>query len=113
MCILTVNSRVEYAEKIESLKKAWTLVSHMLKTHSRHLNKHCVDFMVVCNYAGRLRLEDQHILPMITGDTPLEYLIPTTSGAGALTTALVDYLILTHNDFIEKCSSRVAERKDM
>ena len=58
-------------------------------------------------------MEDEHCLAAITDDVPLEYLIPTTSGAGALTTALVDYLILTHNDFIEKCSGKVKERNEM
>ena len=52
---------------------------------------------------ARLRIEEKHILPAITDDTPLEYIIPTTIGAGACTTALVDFLILTHNNFIEKC----------
>lgn len=60
-------------------------------------------------YIGRLRLEDQHCLAAITNNVPLEYLIPTTTGAGALTTSLVDYLVLTHNDFIENCS-KVAEK---
>ncbi len=60
---------------------------------------------------ARLPLEDQHCLSAITNDVPLEYLIPTTTGAGALTVSLVDYLILTHNDFIEKCSSKVMAEK--
>ena len=59
---------------------------------------------------ARLRLEDQHCLPAITDDTALEYLVPTTSGAGALTTSLVDYLILAHNDFIETCSGRLKDK---
>ena len=40
---------------------------------------------------------------MITDDTKMEYLVPTTSEAGVCTTALVDFLTLTHNNFIEKC----------
>ena len=48
-------------------------------------------------------MEEQHCLSAITEDVALEYLIPTTSGAGALTSSLVDYLILTHNTFIDKC----------
>lgn len=55
---------------------------------------------------GRLRLEERHCLNAITEDVSLEYLIPTTSGAGALTTALVDYLIQTHNDFIHFCCGK-------
>ena len=59
---------------------------------------------------ARLPLEDKHCLSAITKDVSLEYLIPTTTGAGALTVSLVDYLILTHNDFIEKSSSKVMEK---
>lgn len=109
------NSRNEYSERIESLKKAWDLVGSDLRTHSKFLMSCYIlmrneSIMSVCNTIGRLPLEDQHCLPAITKDTSLEYLIPTTSGAGALTTALVDYLILTHNDFIEKSHSKAAEK---
>jgi len=61
-------------------------------------------------YLARLPLEEQHCLTDITSDVPLEYLIPTTTGAGALTVSLVDYLVLTHNDFMEKCSSKVTDK---
>ena len=54
-------------------------------------------------------LEDTHFLPAITDEVSLEYLIPTKSGAGALTTALVDFLIKTHNDFVNMCCEKVEE----
>jgi len=69
-----------------------------------------VSFIINIYAIGRLRLEDDHCLPAITKDVHLEYLIPTTTGAGALTTALVDFLVVTHNDFIYMCSHRVAEK---
>ncbi len=65
--------------------------------------------LLVANVA-RLPLEDQYCLSAITDNDFLECLIPTTTGAGALTVSLVDYLILTHNDFMEKCSSKVMEK---
>lgn len=61
-------------------------------------------------HSARLPLDDQHCLATITKDVPLEYMIPTTTGAGALTVSLVDYLTLTHNDFVEYCSSKVKEK---
>ena len=61
---------------------------------------------------GQFHLKDEDFLPAITGDTPLEYLIPTASGAGVLTTALVDYLIRTHNAFIDRCCSLVEQKRD-
>ena len=59
---------------------------------------------------ARLQVDEKHLLPAITEDTELEYLIPTTIGAGACTTALVDFLVLTHNSFIEKCRGAVVSQ---
>ena len=54
-------------------------------------------------------LEEEHCLPAITKDVPMEYLIPTAKGPGALTTILVDYLVQAHNNFIDRCYSIVEE----
>lgn len=48
-------------------------------------------------------MDDQCLIPAIRMDTTLEYLIPTTTGPGACTFALVDYLVLVQNGFIEHC----------
>ncbi len=48
-------------------------------------------------------MEEYYLLPEITEDTRMVYLIPTTMREGRCTTALVDYLVLTHNSFIEWC----------
>ena len=58
---------------------------------------------------GRLPLDEKYYNPMIDSDTKMECLIPTTSEAGVCTTALVDFLTLTHNSFIERCRGLVAE----
>lgn len=50
--------------------------------------------------------------PVIDLDTRLEYLIPTTSHAGVCTVVLVDFLTLTHNNFIEKCHGLVNGNDD-
>jgi hypothetical protein len=60
-------------------------------------------------FSARLRVEEEYLIPAITFDTTLEYLIPTTTEAGACTTALVDFLVLSHNDFIEKCRATVSK----
>ena len=54
-------------------------------------------------FSGRLPVEDRFYTTVIDDDTKMEYLVPTTSEAGVCTTALVDFLTLTHNNFIEKC----------
>ena len=78
------------------------MVTEVIKTVN------CNNYWMI--FLARLLLEDHHCLPAITEDVPIEYLVPTTTGAGALTVSLVDYLVLTHNDFIEKCSSHVMEK---
>lgn len=63
-----------------------------------------------CSFAGRLPVEEMYCSTLINDDIPMEYLIPTTSDAGACTTALVDFLALKHNTFIERCRALVAEK---
>ena len=71
----------------------------------------CRDAACVLSISARLRVEEKHLIPIITLDTALEYLIPTTTEAGVCTTALVDFLVLSHNDFIEKCRGIVSKDK--
>ena len=33
----------------------------------------------------------------------MKFLLPTTSGPGVLSTALVDHLVIVHNSFIKQC----------
>ena len=42
---------------------------------------------------------------------PLSYLIPTLTGPGVCTVALVDLLVGVHNDFIEKCRSELKKKQ--
>ena len=57
---------------------------------------------------GRLPVEEECLMPEITNNTAIEYLIPTTMGKGRCTTSLVDFLVLTHNNFIETSRSLVS-----
>ncbi len=54
-------------------------------------------------------MTEEYLLEKIDDKTPLIYLIPTTMREGRCTTALVDYLVLTHNDFIERCRGIVSQ----
>ena len=60
-------------------------------------------------FPGRLPVEERFYVTVIDDNTKMEYLVPTTSDAGVCTTALVDFLTLTHNNFIEKCRALVGE----
>ena len=39
-------------------------------------------------------------MPVIDEHTNIAYLIPTTSGEGVCSTGLLDFLVITHNNFI-------------
>jgi len=41
--------------------------------------------------------------PEISDDTKLAYLLPTTTEEGICSTALVDFLAMQHNEFLEYC----------
>ena len=46
-------------------------------------------------------------MPSCPQDIPLVYLIPTSTGRGLCSTALVDFLVTTHNDFITFYHSKI------
>ncbi len=68
----------------------------------------CDDCFVI---VGRLRVDDQYLIPAITDNTSIEFLIPTPTGAGACSMALADLLMLTHNSFIERCMGIVTQKE--
>ena len=95
---------------IGSVKAAWALVGHKLKNHGNTI--WLVNYSLVLRFSmflGRLPVEEKFYVAVINDDTKMEYLVPTTSDAGVCTTALVDFLTLTHNNFIERCRTLVAE----
>ena len=54
-------------------------------------------------------MDEEYISQDINDATPLEYLIPTTTGPGACSMALADFLTLTHNEFILRCRAIINE----
>lgn len=94
-----VNSSSEELSKkyryliLECLKKAWRLIREELPQYAR------------------LRVDGEDLMPDVTMETRLDFLIPTTSGHGRCTTALVDYLVQTHNAFIERCQAVTQEKQ--
>ena len=55
---------------------------------------------------GQLRVKDEYLKPVLDLDSTLEYFIPTTTGPGACTFALVHYLVYVHNNFIDWCRGK-------
>ena len=62
-------------------------------------------------FAARLRVEEAYLGHDFSDDTTLDFLLPTSEGAGACTSALVDFLVLQHNNFIERCRAVMKERE--
>ena len=56
---------------------------------------------------------DPDLIRTITWDdnTSLSCLVPTLTGQGVCTVALVDLLVGVHNDFVEKCRSQLKEKQ--
>ena len=53
---------------------------------------------------ARVRVDPEYLNEVVWDDSlPLSYLVPTLTGPGVCTVALVDVLVLAHNEFIEKC----------
>ena len=100
----------EYTSRIESLTKAWALVGHDLKKQGKICDYQQLLYSYIFLFnSAQILLEVEHCLPAITRDTSIEYLIPTSTGAGALMTCLVDYLIRTHNNFLKFCHEITTE----
>ena len=109
----TERVKKRYVEMIASFKSAWALVGYKLKHHGSfiYINLSITSAKPAILILGRLPVEEKYCLAVIDDDTSMEYLIPTTSEAGVCSTALVDFLALSHNKFIEKCKSTLTRLK--
>ena len=108
---------------LQSFASAWSLVKDKLRDHGRtcfFYNGCVAKFKITLPYfnnfvlcPARVKVEQRFLddLQNISESTTLQYLIPTTVGPGACSFALVDYLVLQHNNFIEMCQG-VAEGDD-
>lgn len=64
---------------------------------------HYVFYCDLHTYVGRRRVSKELVVkvPNNPQEIPLVYLIPTKTGKGVCSTALVDFLVTTHNEFIK------------
>ena len=62
---------------------------------------------------ARVRIPPDYVQKIIWDDSlPLSYLIPTLTGPGVCTVALVDLLVGAHNEFIETCHSELKKKQN-
>ena len=65
---------------------------------------YCIQYghMHIHTYIGRRRVSKELVVevPNNPQEIPLIYLIPTLTGRGVCSSALVDFLVTTHNEFI-------------
>ena len=62
---------------------------------------------------ARVRVPPEYLQKVTWDDSlPLSYLIPTLTGSGVCTVALVDLLVGAHNEFIEKCHSELKKKQN-
>jgi hypothetical protein len=88
-------NRSVYESSFKRFQEAWKLCRHKL-----------------ANYNRLHEFKQEYLRLSIDETTPVKYLIPMTSGPGVITTALVDHLIVTHNNFIALCRKFVEESLD-
>eukprot|EP00731_Ephydatia_muelleri_P002837 Em0001g2837a len=55
---------------------------------------------------ARLEIKDENLIPSFGPDVSLECIVSTTTGAGVCVTALLDFLVRTHNDFLMDCKTK-------
>lgn len=71
-------------------------------------------YLCIANFfdKARIRVGEKLLseLPQVSEDTTLQFLIPTTTGPGVCSFALVDYLIVQHNSFIDMCQVMMSEQ---
>ena len=59
---------------------------------------------------GRFRVTQEYINVDLSDETTsIAYLVPKTTGQGCCTTALVDHLVMIHNEFIDICIRTIKE----
>ena len=61
-------------------------------------------------HPGQLKVEERYLQQDLGEGTPLEYFIPTTTGPGACTFALIHFLTYIHNNFIDWCRAKSKTR---
>ena len=88
-------------------------MGHKLKNHTNSKTSLSVLAESLCKFfeLDHLVVEEQYLLLEFTLDTPLVYLLPSTMKKGRCTNALIEYLVLTHNDLIETCRTHDLEFK--
>lgn len=100
------NKRNQFQDRLNCVIKAWNLVKERLKDGTKI---GFIDFILLCIIPVARVHVDPNIIQSLSWDekTPLSYLIPTLTGDGACTVALVGLLVGIHNDFLEKCHSQL------
>ena len=65
-------------------------------------------------FKGRVRVDANLLKVSFTDENlPVAYLIPTLSGPGVCSVAVVDLLVGAHNSFIEKCRGEVSKQQQI
>ena len=87
---------------IQQFNKAWVIAKPYLENYGNDMSKTTIDYTIIIIYVGRLKIPEEYItaMPVISEDSNIAYLIPTTSGEGVCSTGLLDFLVITHNNFI-------------
>ena len=63
--------------------------------------------MVFHSPLARVHVKKEYLGLTISEDVELVWLIPTLTGPGSVTVAMLDLLVGVHNEFMEKCRAEL------
>ena len=66
-------------------------------------------YLLYSTSLDRLKIDDANMVQHFDENLLMEHLIPTCSGNGVITTALVDFLAITHNRFVRDCHKTIEQ----
>ena len=69
-------------------------------THAAKLWKYLI--YIIFTLLARVRVPEEYLGMVISEELKVEWFIPTLTGPGVVTVAMLDLLVGAHNDFIEK-----------
>ena len=62
---------------------------------------------------ARLPVEKEYLEVSFSEDLTLEFLIPTFTGPGVVTVAMLDLLVRAHNNFLENARAELRKRQNI
>ena len=94
---------------MKCVKIVWDLVKDKLSEYGECYATDCCTCTHVIS--ARVRVPEEYLGMVISEELKVEWFIPTLTGPGVVTVAMLDLLVGAHNDFIEKSRAVLKKRQ--